>query len=146
MQWLIEQMKIAPVARVASESFSMMTGVDIAYVDLDADKPEDFESGPTEDPKDENVEMDPDERLPWPDSVLIAEWWEKHSSNFRPGVRHLIGKPITAEWAEEVLRIGRQRQRAAAGLELAILRPGSPLFETRAPGFRQQEVLGLRAR
>jgi uncharacterized protein (TIGR02270 family) len=146
MPWLIEQMRIAPVARVAGESFSMITGVDIAYEDLDADKPEGFESGPTEDPKDDNVEMDPDERLPWPNANLIAKWWDKHASEFQTGVRHLVGKPITAAWAEEVLRIGRQRQRAAAALELAILRPGSPLFETRAPGSRQQEVLGLRTR
>jgi uncharacterized protein (TIGR02270 family) len=146
IQWLIEQMKIASVARVAGESFSMITGVDIAYEDLDADKLDGFESGPTEDPKDDNVEMDPDERLPWPDADLIAKWWEKHADECQPGVRHLLGKPITAEWAEEVLRIGRQRQRTAAALELAILRPGSPLFETRAPGFRQEEVLGLRAR
>jgi uncharacterized protein (TIGR02270 family) len=142
--WVIEQMKIPPVARVAGEAFTMITGVDIAYEDLDADKPEGFEAGPTEDPKDDNVEMDPDERLPWPDPVLIAKWWEKHSATFQPGVRYLLGKPITADWAEEVLRIGRQRQRAAAALELAILRPGQPLFEVRAPGFRQQEILGVR--
>jgi hypothetical protein len=34
-----------------------------------------------------------------------------------------------------------QRQRAAAALELAILQPGQPLFEVRAPGFRQQQIL-----
>lgn len=144
VRWLLEQMKSPPVARVAGESFTMITGVDIAYEDLDADKPEGFESGPTEDPKDDNVEMDPDERLPWPDPGLIAKWWEKHSSEFQPGIRCLVGKPISAEWAQEVLRTGRQRQRAAAALELAILRPGVPLFETRAPGFRQQQMLGFR--
>jgi len=34
-----------------------------------------------------------------------------------------------------------QRQRAAAVLEMAILQPGQPLFEVRAPGFRQQQIL-----
>lgn len=144
--WLIEEMRIPPVARVAGEAFTMITGVDIAYEDLDADKPEGFESGPTEDPKDDNVAMDPDERLPWPDPSLIAKWWEKHAHEFHPGVRHLIGKPITAEWMQHVLREGRQRQRAAAALELAIMRPGEPLFEVRAPGFRQQEMLQVAAR
>ena len=38
-------------------------------------------------------------------------------------------------------RIGRQRQRAAAALELAIRQPSQPLFEVRAPGFRQQTIL-----
>ena len=139
--WLIEQMSIAPLARVAGEAFTMITGVDLAYDDLDTDKPEGFESGPTEDPNDDNVEMDPDERLPWPDSGLISSWWHKHASEFQTGVRHLLGKPITMDWMQQVLRIGRQRLRAAAALELAIMRPGEPLFEVRAPGFRQQEVL-----
>jgi uncharacterized protein (TIGR02270 family) len=144
--WLIEQMKIAPLARVAGEAFTMITGVDIAYEDLDTDKPEGFESGPTENPEDDNVEMDPDERLPWPDANLIAKWWEKHAHEFQPGVRHLLGKPITMDWMQQVLRIGRQRQRAAAALELAIMQPGAPLFEVRAPGFRQQELLQISAR
>jgi len=141
--WLIEQMSNAPLARVAGEAFTMITGIDLAYDDLDTDKPEGFESGPTEDPNDDNVEMDPDERLPWPDAHLIADWWEKHAAQFQPGVRHLLGEPITPDWMQQVLRIGRQRQRAASALELAIMRPGEPLFEVRAPGFRQQEVLQL---
>jgi uncharacterized protein (TIGR02270 family) len=144
--WLIGQMAAAPLARVAGEAFTMITGIDLAYDDLDTDKPEGFESGPTENPEDENIEMDPDERLPWPDAALITEWWEKHSNEFQPGVRHLLGKPITIDWMQQVLRIGRQRQRAAAALELAIMQPGVPLFEVRAPGFRQQEMLQISAR
>lgn len=139
--WLFDQMNIAQLARVAGEAFTMITGVDIAYQDLDADKPEGFEAGPTEDPNDNNVEMDPDERLPWPDANLIAQWWQKNGQKFRSGVRHLLGKPITVDWMQQVLRTGRQRQRAAAALELAILQPGTPLFEVRAPGFRQQALL-----
>jgi uncharacterized protein (TIGR02270 family) len=139
--WLIDHMSIPPLARVAGEAFTMITGVDLAYQDLDCKQPEDFEAGPTEDPNDDNVEMDPDDRLPWPDTALIAEWWGKHQHEYPSGVRHLLGKPISPEWLEQVLRIGRQRQRAAAALELAIHRPGSPLFEVRAPGFRQQEIL-----
>jgi hypothetical protein len=54
-----------------------------------------------------------------------------------------MGKPITIDWCKQVLRTGRQRQRAAAALELAMRRRGSPLFEVRSPGFRQVKVLGL---
>lgn len=139
--WLIEQMNNPPLARVAGEAVSMITGVDIAYEDLDADKPEGFESGPTEDSEDDNVEMDPDDRLPWPSANLIAQWWGKRGNEFQAGTRYLLGKPISMHWMEEVLRIGRQRQRAAAALEMAIMRPGTALFEVRAPGFRQQETL-----
>ena len=142
--WLIEQMKLPELARVAGESFTMITGVDIAYEDLEGEKPEGFESGPTEDPDDENIEMDPDENLPWPNRELIQKWWSNHRSSFQNGTRYLIGKPITEEWLQQVLRIGKQRQRAAAALELVLRKPGQPLFEVRAPGFRQQQMLGLK--
>ncbi|HEY7636892.1 MAG TPA: TIGR02270 family protein [Gemmatimonadales bacterium] len=141
--WLIEQMQTPELARVAGESFTTITGVDLAYQDLERDRPEGFESGPTEDPADANVEMDPDENLPWPDSALIQKWWQTNRASFPPGSRYLIGKPITPDWCKQVLRIGRQRQRAAAALELAMHQPGSPLFEVRAPGFRQKQLLGL---
>jgi uncharacterized protein (TIGR02270 family) len=138
---LLEQMSVPPMSRVAGEAFTMITGVDIVYEDLDGEKPEGFESGPTENPEDEDVEMDPDERLPWPDPKLIAMWWEKHNGGFQGGSRCLLGKPISVEQMHQVLRSGRQRQRAAAALELAIMQPGEPIFEVRAPGFRQQEML-----
>jgi uncharacterized protein (TIGR02270 family) len=136
-------METPELARVAGESFTTITGADIAYLDLDGERPEGFESGPTEDPADENVEMDPDENLPWPDPALIQKWWQSNRQRFQAGTRHLIGKPITNDWLKQVLRIGRQRQRAAAALELAMRQPGTPLFEVRAPGFRQKQMLGL---
>jgi uncharacterized protein (TIGR02270 family) len=137
LPWLLEQMAVPAVARVAGEALSMISGTDLAYLDLDADRPEKFEAGPNDDPKDENVEPDPDEDLPWPDPVLLRGWWEQRKSRFTPGKRYLLGKEISAESCREALKTGRQRQRAAAALELAILEPGTPLLEVRAPGFRQ---------
>jgi uncharacterized protein (TIGR02270 family) len=137
-------MNTPTLARVAGEAFTMITGVDIAFQDLDRKKPEDFESGPTEDPKDVDVELDPDEHLPWPDPPLIAKWWVSKQGAFHSGTRYLLGNPITPESCREVLRTGRQRQRAAAALELAIREPGRPLFNVAAPGFRQQQLLGIR--
>ena len=119
----------------------MITGVDIAFTDLDGKKPAGFDAGPTENPEDENVEMDPDENLPWPNPELIAKWWSQHQGEFQPGIRYLLGKPISVDWCHQVLRKGRQRQRAAAALELAIRQPGQPLFNVAAPGFRQQQML-----
>jgi uncharacterized protein (TIGR02270 family) len=87
--------------------------------------------------------MDPDENLPWPDPEKIAAWWARHHRRFDPGTRYLLGRPLAGEWLEEILWHGYQRQRAAAALELAIRRPGQPLFEVRAPAARQQERLGL---
>jgi uncharacterized protein (TIGR02270 family) len=139
--WLFEQMTIPEVARLAGEAFTMLTGVDIAYEDLEGEWPQGFEAGPTENPEDDNVEMDPDENLPWPNPELVQRWWGHHRGQFQAGTRYLIGQPIGLQWLQQVLRIGRQRQRAAAALELAIRLPGQPLFEVRAPGFRQQQIL-----
>ncbi len=138
---LIERMKNPELARVSGEAFTMITGVDIAYQDLDANMPEGFESGPTENPKDEDVSMEPDENLPWPKPEVIQNWWSKHQGQFSNGTRHLLGKPMTPEWLYQVLREGRQRQRAAAALEIALRQRGTKLFEVRAPGFRQQKIL-----
>jgi uncharacterized protein (TIGR02270 family) len=142
MPWLISLMGQLPLARLAGESFTMITGVDLAYRDLERKPPEDFNAGPTEDPNDENVEMDQDDNLPWPEPALVQKWWDKNRSQFQNGTRYLMGKPMTTDWLKTVLRDGRQRPRAAAALEIAIRSPGQPLFNIAAPGFRQQQVLG----
>jgi uncharacterized protein (TIGR02270 family) len=140
--WLISLMGQLPLARLAGESFTMIAGVDLAYRDLERKPPEDFSAGPTEDPKDENVEMDPDDNLPWPEPALVQKWWDKNGGQFQNGTRYLLGKPMAVDWLKTVLRDGRQRQRAAAALELAIRQPGQILFNVAAPGFRQQQILG----
>jgi uncharacterized protein (TIGR02270 family) len=142
--WLIQQMASPAIARVAGESFTFITGIDLAYDDLDTDKPEGFEAGPTENPEDENVDMDPDEDLPWPNPQLIEKWWFTHRVQFTNGTRYLCGQPMTIESLNQVLRTGRQRQRTAAAIELSMRQPGQPLFNTSAPGFRQQALLGLK--
>jgi uncharacterized protein (TIGR02270 family) len=141
--WLIGQMAEPALARVAGEAFTNITGMDLAYEDLEGEWPEGFEAGPTEDPEDENVEMDRDEDLPWPDPALVAAWWHANAGRFRPGTRYFLGRPLGEPVLQEALRRGKQRQRAAAALELALLHPSEPLFEVRAPGFRQQQMLGL---
>ncbi len=142
--WLLEQMSVPELARPAGEAFTFITGVDLAYLDLEGARPEGFEAGPSENPEDSDVAMDPDEDLPWPNPVLIGKWWSQNQGSFRPGVRHLLGRPITPDSLTEALRTGKQRQRAAAALELAMLEPGRPLFEVRAPGFRQKRMLGIK--
>ena len=87
------------------------------------------------------MELDPDENLPWPKPEAIQKWWNGHQGEFAKGTRYLVGKPITPEWLYQVLREGRQRQRAAVALELALRQRGSKFFEVRAPGFRQQKML-----
>jgi len=138
---LIGYMQIEKLSRVAGEAFSMITGADLKYLDLDRPKPETFETGPTGNPEDTDVAMDPDEDLPWPAPDLVRKWWDKHEHEFQPDVRYLRGKLIEPPNLMDALKNGYQRQRAAAALELALLEPSERLFEVRAPGRRQQEAL-----
>lgn len=140
--WLIEQMAVDDLARPAGEAFSLITGLDLAYLDLDRDPPDDFAAGPTEDADDEDVAMDPDEDLPWPDPERVAAWWSAHGRAFKTGERHLLGEVIREKGLQRVLGAGLQRQRAAAALELVYLQPGRLLFEVRARGDRQRRRLG----
>lgn len=139
--WLIRQMGTPAAARVAGEAFSMITGVDLAYEDLEGEWPEGFSAGPTEDPEDEDVAMDPDEDLPWPAPALVERWWGENAARFPAGQRFLCGQPVTEAHCLEVLRSGYQRQRIGAALELTLMRPDRPLFEWRAPAFRQRAAL-----
>jgi hypothetical protein len=100
-----------------------------------------FEAGPMESPEDDSVEIDPGENQLWLDPVPIQKWWSPRQGNIAKGTRLLLGQPITPESLRLALKNGYQRQRAAAALELAILKPGRPLFEVRAPGWRQQGML-----
>lgn len=134
---LIKQMEKPQLARAAGEAFSMITGVDLAYEDLENEWPEGFEAGPNDDPEDEDVEMDADEDLPWPDAAPIQQWWEQHKGEFGTGTRYLAGSPVSPEHCTHVLKNGMQRQRNAAALELALSQPDAPYFNTKAPGIWQ---------
>jgi uncharacterized protein (TIGR02270 family) len=129
--WLIGRMEIPEFARAAGESFSMITGVDLAYDDLETAAPEGFHAGPNENPADENVAPDPDEDLLWPDPALIGQWWRDNGARFAAGTRHLLGQPLSPDACQHALTAGFQRQRRAAAFELAATRPGAPLLNWR---------------
>jgi uncharacterized protein (TIGR02270 family) len=139
--WLLEQMTVSRFGRIAGEAFSMITGADFTYEKLEGQSPPGFRAGPTENPDDHDVALDPDERLPWPDCDRIRSWWNARKEDFPSGNRYLNGKPVASQWLFEVLRFGRQRQRASAALELALRRRGTVLFEVRAKGTCQQLAL-----
>ena len=108
---LLDQMKDPELARVAGEAFCLVTGADLRRDKLRAEKPEGLESGPTDNPEDENVAMDPDENLDWPDPELVRRSWADRQGSFAKGTRYLLGRPITPESLRLVLKEGYQRQR-----------------------------------
>jgi uncharacterized protein (TIGR02270 family) len=139
--WLLGHMEKSDTTRVAGEAFSLITGLDLALLDLERKPPENFESGPNDDPDDPNVSMDEDDGLPWPDPMRVQRWWEANASRFTPGQRYFMGAPVTGEHCIEVLKTGYQRQRILAAHYLCLLEPGTPLFNTSAPAWRQQRLL-----
>ena len=139
--WLIKQMEDPKHARLAGEAFSTMTGIDLSAAGLDRGQPERFDSGPTDDPADEEVGLDEDEGLPWPHPEKVARWWSANGVRFGQGSRWFIGQPLSREHCATVLKTGYQRQRAAAAQYLCLLDPGTCLFNTSAPAWRQQKLL-----
>ena len=108
---------------------------------LDRPAPENFEAGPNDDPDDPDVDMDPDDGLPWPDAAKIEKWWKDNEGRFRKGTRSFMGAPVTRDHCIDVLENGCQRQRILAAHYLCLLEPGTPLFNTTAPAWRQQRAL-----
>lgn len=139
--WLIQQMSDLSHARVAGEAFSLITGVDLALLDLELQDLPDFDAGPNDDPEDSNVAMDPDENLPWPDPQLIAAWWQAHGGDFQAGVGYVLGLPQRESSFQQALVRGQQRQRIAAACGIARFRPTEVLFPTSAPAWRQKRLL-----
>ena len=139
--WLIAKMQDLKLTRLAGEAFGFITGLDLAYLDLDRKPPEGIELGPSGDPEDGNVALDQDESLPWPDPEKIAAWWRAHGAKFASGTRYFMGDVPTPATCLEVLKTGFQRQRIAAAEYLTLLTPGTPLFNTAAPTRRQQRLL-----
>ena len=135
--WLIDQMTMPLYARVAGEAFVFITGADVNLDQLEAMPPDGFEDGPTDDPADENVEVPEDIALPWLDVPRATAWWEKQRGRFDAPTRYLLGQPVSHDACLTVLRSGFQRQRRAAALERTLFEPGTPLFNTSAPAWRQ---------
>ncbi len=139
--WLIKQMGDLTMARIAGEAFSLICGVDLGAAALATPAPEGIETGPNDDPDDPNVDMDPDEGLPWPDADRISLWWAANGQRFQPGGRYFMGGPVTPGHCLTVLRSGNQRQRTQAAQHLCLMDPGVALFNTSAPAWRQQQLL-----
>jgi hypothetical protein len=89
--------------------------------------------------------MDPDDSLPWPDPAKIKAWWDANTPRFSEGVRHFMGEPVNLQNCRQVLREGYQRQRVAAAEYLCLLQPGTHLFPTSAPAWRQERWLSKMA-
>ncbi len=135
--WLLECLAVPELARLAAHAICMVTGIRLQEDVAEGDRPEGFAAGPSDDPADDNVALDPDRDLLWPDPEAVAKLWSERKQAFQPGHRYLLGRPIDEQWLGNVLRFGSQCERRAAALELSLAKPGTVLVETRSPGYRQ---------
>jgi uncharacterized protein (TIGR02270 family) len=141
--WLIKHMADDRVARLAGEAFTFLTGANLALLDLERQGASPAEGGPNDNPQDDDVALEEDDSLPWPDAPAVQAWWQRHSDSMPMGVRCFAGAPASEEQCLTVLKSAGQRQRYAASLILSLMRPGRPLFNVAAPAHRQQRLLGL---
>lgn len=139
--WLIAQMGDPALSRVAGEAFSTITGLDLAWLDLDKKPPEALEADPTDDPQDHDVAMDEDGGLPWPEPAKVQAWWNANAISFQSGTEYFMGSLPTVTHCLKVLKKGFQRQRMAAAEHLCLVQPGTKLFPCAAPAWRQQRWL-----
>lgn len=130
--WLLGLMADPALARPAAAAFSAITGVDFSDGDLRGTPPAGFHAGPSEDPDDDVVAMDPDENLPWPASVQARQWWKVSVSRFPEGTRFQLGLPRTAETLRRAIDSGPLGVREGAAIELAWLHPEGPIINVHA--------------
>ena len=131
IDWLLLKMREIKYARVAAESFCMITGVDLEKMLMTKEAPEHYEQGPNEDAEDSDVKMHDDENLSWPNVELISSYWKSISGNFTVGVRYLLGKAIEIQSLKNNLNTAYLRQRHAIAYEIALLDKNEVLINTR---------------
>jgi uncharacterized protein (TIGR02270 family) len=145
VHWLIRQMAAPQMARVAGEAFTLITGADLSALRLELDEAIKPAAGPSDEPGDDDVAMDADDDLPWPDAEKVERWWMANAHAFSKGSRHLLGVRASSSHCVEILRSGFQRQRLLAAQQRSLSEPGTPVFNTRAPSWRQQRWLAALA-
>ncbi|MDE2161464.1 MAG: hypothetical protein KGJ30_21365, partial [Burkholderiales bacterium] len=142
--WLIERTADAAQARAAGASLSWITGADLARQELETLKPPPLAQTPSDDAEDDDVALDADAGLPWPDPQRLRRWWEREQPRLLAAAAPLfLGRPRAVAALRQALAEATQRQRAHAALGLCLLQPGQRLFPVAAPAWRQRRWLGV---
>lgn len=132
VNWLIGKMTDPKQSRLAGEAFTLISGVDLEKHNLTIAPPADHTPIPNDNTDDNDVGLDADENLPWPNAEKIAALWRNHGQHFLVGRRYILGKVITPEWLKAKLADSTQRYRHAAAQELALMDSQARLLNTRA--------------
>ncbi len=128
--WLLELMPQTLWARSSAEAYANILGIDLEQDQLSSEAPENLLSGPSDDPSDDNIDMDEDENLPWPNVDKLHEEWNKNAHLFEKGTPYFMGARPAPQALKKVINDGRQRQRHAAALTLATVEANEVLINT----------------
>lgn len=135
--WLFDAMGNAETSRIAGLAFTMITGLDLEAEKFTREAPDGFDLGPNDNPDDENMDMDPDASLPWPDVPVLQGWWNREKARFERGKRYVLGKPLARETLEAAWNEGRQPAREAAAIEMVLRGQTRVVGEVRSVGLRR---------
>lgn len=137
----LELMRREPVAALAGEAFSAITGLRIEgpYA-ASSEEPEAAVSLEEED-LDADLVPKPEDVLPLPQADAVATWWREVRPRLDPRQRYLEGQPFTPQALLEALARAPMRRRHALALELALRSRGALQVPTRAFVKRQVEAL-----
>lgn len=130
--WLIQQMAVPEMARIAGWSFSQITGIELESANLVNEPADEIETGPTDDAAAEDVTMDEDEDLPWPNMQKIARLWQVHNKLLQAGQRYFQGQEVTKQVLANIFVSANQQQKQLAALQRSILDKHTMLVNTKA--------------
>ena len=143
INWLIAQMRIPALTRVAGEAFTTITGIDLQEHKLVLEELPDLEGQlPDDGAQNEEIDLSDDEYLPFPDVNKVAAVWQKYQQRYAPKQRYFMGQIInpsisTSEHLRTIFATGQQRQRQMAAVELAILESAHFLLNHAAKGLTE---------
>lgn len=134
----VELMREKPVAALAGEAFSAITGLRIAEQYAVPDEEADEKIPPLEE-EDLNADLapSPEDALPLPQPDQVAAWWQESRRHLDARQRYLSGQPFTPLALLNALVSAPMRRRHALALELALRSRGSLQVPTRAFVARQ---------
>ena len=139
----LELMGEEPVAALAAEAFSAITGLAIQghYA---APSPDDTEPvlPPLEEDLDADFSLKPEAGLAVPAFDAVSAWWRQARKGFERSERYLYGQPFSAHVLLNALERGPMRRRHVLALELAIRSKRTWRVQTRAFTRRQRVEMG----
>jgi len=139
LAWIADKLNQPDSARIAGFAISFITGVDLAEAELEnLHEPEGYVDSLNDDPASNEVAMDEDENLPWPNPENLT-FWCQHQTHLQSGKLYLSGMEKNATSLNSILQTGLQRHRNAASLSLAVTAAAEPYRNTRLPSMRQRE-------